>query len=57
MVWSEAVQLVVTGQALDRPDGVRQAMILAQDHTEPFSVLRSLDRKEDPSYASKGVLG
>ena len=48
------MQLVVTGQALDR---VGQAKILTQDYTEPFCVLRTSDKKEEPSYASKDVLG
>ena len=32
-------------------------MSLTQDHTEPFGVLRTLDKKEEPSFASKVVLG
>ena len=28
-----------------------------QDHTAPFRVLRISDKKEEPSYACRGVLG
>ena len=41
----------------DGIDRARQAMSLTQDHTEPFGVLRTSDKKEEPSFASKGVLG